>query len=46
MTTEHRDMSRYRWVTIGDGDQLLYDRENGDAWIQSDYVVGIGHAPE
>jgi len=46
MTTKHRDKSRYRWVSIDDGDQLLYDRENGDAWIQSDCVVKIGHAPE
>lgn len=32
-----------RFVT-GDGDVVVYDRDNPEAWIQSDYTVRIGRS--
>jgi len=32
---------RYRGVSVGTGDWIVYDTENEAAWIQSDYFVKI-----
>lgn len=42
MATEERaDDRRYRAVEDGDY-TVIYDRENGDAWVASTYTVEVG----
>ncbi len=33
---------RYAVIETGDGETMIYDRDNPDAWVQSDCVVNIG----
>lgn len=32
---------RYKGVNVGAGDWVVYDKENGKAWVQSDYVLDL-----
>ncbi|MFB6198356.1 MAG: hypothetical protein ABEI52_08845 [Halobacteriaceae archaeon] len=41
MNQTDRDGSRYAELMINDG-TVIYDRENHDAWIQSDYAIEVG----
>ncbi|MFB6166596.1 MAG: hypothetical protein ABEJ31_15665 [Haloarculaceae archaeon] len=46
--TDHDDASdgrgerRYAELRIGDDEFVIYDRQNHEAWIQSDVAVEIG----
>jgi len=33
---------RYAAIETGDGETMIYDRNNPDAWVQSSYAVEIG----
>ncbi|QSG13286.1 Uncharacterized protein HSBGL_2892 [Halapricum desulfuricans] len=33
---------RYAAIETGSGETVIYDRDNPDAWVQSDYAVDIG----
>jgi hypothetical protein len=33
---------KYGTFVTGDGNFVVYDRENPDAWIQSDYALDVG----
>lgn len=33
---------QYAALTTGDGDTIVYDRQNPDAWIQSTFAVDVG----
>ena len=37
---------RYGAFTTGDGDVVVYDTDNPEAWLQSDYAVEVGPASE
>ena len=37
---------QYGAFTTGDGDVVVYDTENPEAWLQSDYAVEVGPASE
>lgn len=37
---------RYGAFTTGDGDVVVYDTDNPDCWIQSDYAVEVGPPSE
>lgn len=39
--TEHDD-ERYGAIETGDGDVVIYDRDNETAWLQSDTAVAVG----
>jgi len=41
METLDDSESRYATITLGSEDVLLYDREQPDAWLQSDYTVEL-----
>lgn len=34
-------MERFDAITLEDGDLLVYDRDNEDAWIQTDTAVDL-----
>ena len=36
----------YGAFTTGGGDVVVYDTENPEAWLQSDYAVEVGPASE
>lgn len=36
-----RELLRYAAITLQDGEVLLYDQKEEDAWIQTDTAVGI-----
>lgn len=36
---------QYGAFTTDDGETIVYDRANAEAWIQSDYAVEVGGAP-
>jgi hypothetical protein len=36
---------QYGAFTTGDGDVVVYDTDNPECWIQSDYAVEIGSTP-
>lgn len=38
---EASDYERYAMVSLDDGEVLLYDRDDEDAWIQSDASVDV-----
>lgn len=40
--TEDEQQPRYAAIETGDGETMIYDRENPDAWVQSSYTVEIG----
>lgn len=40
--TSADDDDRYGAFTTGDGDVVVYDTDNPDAWLQSDYSVEVG----
>ncbi|MFW6018130.1 MAG: DUF7331 family protein [Halapricum sp.] len=33
---------RYAAIETGSGETVIYDRDNPDAWVQSDYAVEMG----
>lgn len=35
------EFERYTQLRLDDGDVIVYDTENEDAWIQSDGAIGI-----
>lgn len=37
--TDEKTEERYASLEIGDGDVVIYDREEPSAWLQSDYIV-------
>lgn len=37
---------RYGAFTTGDGDVVVYDTDNPNAWLQSDYAVEVGPPSE
>jgi hypothetical protein len=37
-----RDDERYAHLELGDGAVVIYDREDPDTWLQSDFTVEIG----
>jgi hypothetical protein len=37
---------RYGSFTTGGGDVVVYDTDNPEAWLQSDYAVEVGHSSE
>jgi hypothetical protein len=37
-----RDDERYAHLSLGDGEVVIYDREDPDTWLQSDFAVEIG----
>ena len=39
---ESDDTDRYGIFETGDGGHVLYDRDNAEAWLQSDYTVEVG----
>lgn len=36
-----REMDRYADVTLENGDVLVYDRDEEDAWIQAEFAIGL-----
>lgn len=36
------DDDQYAALTTGQGDTIVYDRHNPDAWIQSTFAVDVG----
>lgn len=40
--TEDEQQPRYAAIETGEGETMIYDRENPDAWVQSSYNVEIG----
>lgn len=38
--------TQYGSFTTGDGDVVVYDTDNPQAWLQSDYAVEVGHSSE
>ena len=43
--TQNAD-ERYGAFTTGDGDVVVYDTDNPEAWLQSDYSVEVGPSSE
>ena len=45
-TTEHQSDEeqelRYAAIETGEGETMIYDRDNPEAWVQSTYTVEIG----
>lgn len=39
--TESESEERYAALETGDGDVVVYDREQPSAWLQSDYTVEL-----
>jgi hypothetical protein len=37
-----RDGGRYAHLSLGDGEVVIYDREDPETWLQSDFSVEIG----
>jgi len=35
-------MDRYGEITVDGGEVMIYDRENEDAWFQSDSAIQLG----
>ncbi|QSG13615.1 TrkA, K+ transport system, NAD-binding component [Halapricum desulfuricans] len=33
---------RYAVIETGSGETMIYDRDNPDAWVQSDHAVDVG----
>lgn len=42
LTTETTQDERYAAIDIGDGETMIYDRNNPDAWLQSNYAIEVG----
>lgn len=40
-TTEIETRERYGAIETGDGDLVIYDREETSAWLQSDHTVEL-----
>lgn len=38
---EAAELERYAEVNLEDGDVVIYDRENEDAWVQSASAIGL-----
>lgn len=38
---ESPDLERYADLSLADGDTVIYDRRNVDAWLQSDSGIGL-----
>jgi len=36
------DDERYAAIETGDGETMIYDRDNPDAWLQSNYALDVG----
>lgn len=36
------DSDRYAHLSLDDGAVVIYDREEPDTWLQSDFVVEVG----
>lgn len=36
------DTDRYAHLSLGDGAVVIYDREEPETWLQSDFVVEVG----
>lgn len=39
--TEEPDEDRYATIETGDGDLVIYDREETTAWLQADHTVDV-----
>lgn len=39
--TDANDVDSYEHVTLENGDVIVYDAENEDAWIQSASAIGL-----
>lgn len=39
--TDARNAERYRSLETGDGDLVIYDREETTAWLQSSHSVSL-----
>jgi hypothetical protein len=39
--TDTADDERYGAIETGDGDVVIYDRDNQTAWLQSDTAVSV-----
>jgi len=37
-----RTDARLDLIETGSGETMIYDRDNPDAWVQSDYVIDVG----
>jgi len=44
--TDSSAAQQYGAFTTGDGDVVVYDTENPESWIQSDYAVEVGGVSE
>ncbi|WP_324756471.1 DUF7331 family protein [Haloarcula sp. GH36] len=42
----NESQAEYGSFTTGGGDVVIYDRENPEAWLQSNYAVDIGATSE
>jgi hypothetical protein len=40
--TDTADDERYGAIETGDGDVVIYDRDNENAWLQSNTTVAVG----
>lgn len=38
---DHLQRERYADLTIGDGEYVIYDRQNHQAWVQSSRAVSL-----
>jgi hypothetical protein len=36
-----RELGRFADVTLEDGEVIVYDQENEDAWVQSSSAIGL-----
>ena len=36
------DTDRYGHISLGDGAVVIYDRQEPETWLQSDFVVEVG----
>ncbi|SFR98290.1 hypothetical protein SAMN05216559_2007 [Halomicrobium zhouii] len=43
---ENTDDAQYGFFKTDDGDTVLYDRNNPEAWIQSTFSVAVGATAE
>ena len=42
LTDEATQDERYAAIETGDGETMIYDRDNPDAWVQSTYAIEVG----
>lgn len=42
--TGGEEANKYGSFVTGEGNFVVYDRENPEAWVQSDYAVEVGDA--